>query len=330
MARVLRFHENGDIFEQLKLETVPDRDPVGDEVLIQVDAFALNRADIMFVQGYYTTDSYLPSRLGSEVSGTVLAVGPDVKHVAVGDSVGTIPYPGNNRYGVHGETAIVPEYVVTLSPVNLSSVEATSIWMQYLTAYFAFCEYTKLNTGDAVFFSAATSSAGLGGIQLANMLGVTTIAATRTRAKADFLQEAGADHVIVTDEEDVTQRILDITDGRGVQVAYDPVFGSYIEKYGMAMSKHGLIISYGLLESDLTLPYVHFWRQATSIYFYSMYNHVMDAVQLARGKAMISGGVASGQLRPIVDRVFGFEQYLDAYRHMLSNTQMGKIVVQVQ
>lgn len=327
MARVLRFHEHGNILDKLKLEAIPESDPVGDEVLIQVDAFALNRADIMYVDGYYTTEASLPSRIGSEVSGTVLAVGPDVSRVAVGDRVSTIPYPGNNIYGVNGETALVQEYVVTPTPPGASAEEAASIWMQYLTAYFAFCEHTRLSAGDYVFFSAATGSAGLGGIQLANMLGATTIAATRTRAKHDFLVEAGADHVIVSDEEDVAQRILEITDGQGVGIAYDPIFGTYVERYGMAMARHGLIISYGLLAQDLTLPYVYFWRRATRVYFYSMYNHVMDPAQLARGKAMITGGVASGALRPIIDRVFGLDDYLAAYQHMLSNTQKGKIVV---
>jgi len=61
-----------------------------------------------------------------------------------------------------------------------------------------------------------------------------------------------------------------------------------------------------------------------------MYNHVMDPAQLARGKAMVYGGIASGHLRPIIDSVFPFDCYLDAYRHMLSNTQRGKIVVKVR
>ena len=108
------------------------------------------------------------------------------------------------------------------------------------------------------------------------------------------------------------------------------VSGEYTNQYGPAMHKHGIIISYGLLAPDQVLPVVHFWRRATTVYFYSMYNHVMDPVQLARGKAMIYGGIATGQLRPIIDSVFPFERYLDAYSHMLSNTQRGKIVVQVR
>jgi len=330
MPRILRFHEHGLITDKLRMEEVSDRQPVRDEVLIQVDAFALNRADVMFVDGYYTTEAHLPSRIGSEVSGTVLAVGPDVRTVSVGSRASTIPYPRNNAYGVNGETALVQEYVVTPAPPSLSAEEAASIWMQYLTAYFAFCEKLKLEADDAVFFSAASSSAALGGIQLAKMLGVTTIAATRTPAKRDFLLRAGADHVLISSEENVAERILEITNGKGVRVAYDPVFGKYVEGYAQAMSKHGIIINYGLLGADQALPFVSFWQKATTVYFYSMYNHVMDPAQLARGKAMIHGGIASGHLRPIIDSVFPFEQYLDAYRHMLGGTQRGKIVVKVR
>ncbi len=330
MAKVLQFHEHGGI-EKLKLEEISVGKPTADEVLIHVDAFALNRSDIGFMSGIYTTETLgFPSRLGSEVSGTVVDIGPEVRNLRVGDKVGTIPFPGNNRYGVSGEMALAPEYVVTLSPPGLSAEEAASIWMQYLTAYFAFCEKLKLVADEHVFLPAASSSAGLGAIQFANMLGATTIAATRTAEKADFISAAGADYVIVSDEENVAARLLEITGGAGVRVAYDPVYGSYVGKYIAGMSVHGQIISYGVLDEDIfQLPVNMFYRQATVLHYYSMYNHVRDPAQLARGKAMVYGGLASAQLRPIIDGVFALDQYMDAYRHMLSNRQRGKIVVKV-
>ncbi len=330
MAKVLQFHKHGDI-ENLKLEEIEVRKPIADEVLIQVDAFALNRSDIGFMSGIYTTETTgFPSRIGSEVSGTIVDIGPEVGGLRIGDSVGTIPFPGNNRYGVSGEMAIAPEYVVTPSPAGLSAVEAASVWMQYLTAYFAFCEKLTLNAGEYVFMPAASSSAGLGAIQFANMLGATTIAATRTAEKVDFISAAGADHVIVSDEEDVAARLLEITEGAGVRVAYDPVYGSYVGKYIAGMSMHGQIISYGVLDEDIfQLPVNMFYRQATVLHYYSMYNHVMDPAQLARGKAMVYGGLASAQLRPTIDSVYALDQYMDAYCHMLSNRQRGKIVVKV-
>jgi NADPH:quinone reductase-like Zn-dependent oxidoreductase len=146
----------------------------------------------------------------------------------------------------------------------------------------------------------------------------------------DFLTDAGADHVIISDEEDVAARLLDITAGQGVRVAYDPVSGAYVRRYVEGMRAHGLIILYGSLEKDRQLPRRQLYQKAINCYYYSMYNHVMDTAQLARGKALIYGGIATGQLRPIIDRVFPLDQFREAYRHLFSNTQTGKIVVRVE
>ncbi len=328
MPRILTFDEIGGT-EVLRIREAGRPDPAEGEVRFAVKAMALNRADHLFINGHHYSLPKLPrSRVGSEAAGVVDAVGPGVSQFAVGDSVSSIPFH-NYQYGVHGEFAIVPATYLSSYPDNLEVNEATSIWMQYLTAYFALIEISELGSNDFVLITAASSSAGIGAIQVAKSIGACVIATTRTNAKREKLLELGADHVVVTDDENMCERITDLTDGRGVRVVYDPVGGSFVERYIEAVAEEAIVLLYGLLSGEVTpVPIVAMVQRAAILRPYSMFNHVNKPEQLERGKSFVLDGIRSGSLRPIVDRVFQFEEIVDAYRYMESGTQTGKIVIE--
>jgi len=140
-------------------------------VRVKVHVIGLNRADAMFREGDYGPIPTLPSQLGYEVSGEVEAVGHGVTNFVAGDAVSTIPAFDMGRYGVYGDTAIVPASAVVKHPPSLSWPEAASIWMQYLTAYGALVQIGGLAAGEAVIITAASSGVGLAAIQIANSLG---------------------------------------------------------------------------------------------------------------------------------------------------------------
>ena len=125
----------------LKVEDLPLTEPGEGEVRLKVEAIGLNRAEVMFRQGQYLQDPVLPSRLGYEATGIVDAVGPGVSGIQIEDRVSTIPSFPMGKYGVYGESAIVPEYAVARYPDSLSPVEGAAIWMQYLTAFGALVEF---------------------------------------------------------------------------------------------------------------------------------------------------------------------------------------------
>ena len=180
----------------------PLTEPGEGEVRLKVEAIGLNRAEVMFRQGQYLESPEFPSRLGYEATGTVDAVGPEVSGIRVGDRVSTIPSFSMGKYGVYGESAIVPASALARYPDNLSPIEGTAIWMQYLTAFGALVEYGHIKKNDPVLITAASSSVGLASIQIARAAGAPAIASTRGVDKKPFLLDAGADQVIVTDEED--------------------------------------------------------------------------------------------------------------------------------
>ena len=229
MTRVVRFHETGGP-EVLKIEHLDVPPPGKGEVQISVKALGLNRAESMFRRGEYIEQPDFPARIGVEAAGTVAAVGPGGEGFKVGDAVSIIPAFSMNHYGVYGDLVSAPVHAVAHHPSSLSWEQAASIWMQYLTGYGALIDIADLKAGDTLVIPAASSSVGLAAIQIANRVGATPIALTRRSSKRQALLDAGATHVVVTDEQDLVKEVLGLTDGKGARVVFDPVGGPTMEK----------------------------------------------------------------------------------------------------
>src|SRR5215831_3130583 len=164
MPRIVQFHRLGGP-EVLEIEDLPSSEPSTGEVMLRVQAIGLNRAESMFMHGHYLEPPRLPARLGYEASGIVTAIGPDVDSRWLYKNVSTIPAFSQNRYGVLGTEVIVPVHALAEYPSHLTAIEATSIWMQYMTAYGALIEIGRLKKGEFALITAASSSVGIAAIQ---------------------------------------------------------------------------------------------------------------------------------------------------------------------
>ena len=329
MPRVIRFNETGDA-DVLKIEDLPLQEPGKGEVRLKVEAISLNRAELMFRQGQYLEDPELPSRLGYEAAGIIDAVGPGTSDVHIGDRVSTIPAFSMGKYGVYGESAIVPDHAVATYPNNLSATEGASIWMQYLTAYGALIDIGRLKQSDTVVITAASSTVGLAAIQVTRAAGALTIATTRGAGKKQFLLEAGADEVIVSDEEDLVAKVMARTSGKGADLIFDPVGGPLLEALADSAAPGATIFEYGALSPAPTIfPLFTALKKSLIIRGYTLFEIVNDTDRLARGKQFIYDGLESGALYPLIDRTFTLDAIADAHRYMESNEQKGKIVVTV-
>jgi NADPH:quinone reductase-like Zn-dependent oxidoreductase len=329
MARVVRFYETGGP-EVLKIEQAEIPPPGKGEVQIDVKALGLNRAESMFRRGEYVEPPKLPARNGYEAAGTVSAVGAGVDGFKVGDAVSTIPAFSLNQYGVYGDLVNVPAYAVAHHPASLSWEQAAAIWMQYMTAYGALIEVAGLKAGDAVVIPAASSSVGLASIQIANQVGAVPIALTRGGSKRQALVDAGAAHVIATDEQDLVKEIRGITGGKGARVVFDPVGGPTVAKLVKAMTPLGILFIYGALSPEPTpVPVLEVLGNSLTIRGYILSEVTTDPARMERGKAFVNEGLADGSLKPIIGKTFPFEQIVEAHRYLESNQQIGKIVVTV-
>lgn len=329
MPKIVRFHETGGA-DVLKIEDLPLTEPGEGEVRLKVEAIGLNRAEVMFRQGQYLETPKLPSRLGYEAAGIVDAVGVGVSDIQIGDSVSTIPSFSIGQYGVYGESAIVPAYAVARYPDTLSVIEGTAIWMQYLTAFGALVEYGHLKKEDSVLITAASSSVGLAAIQITKSAGALAIATTRGADKKQFLLDAGANHVIVTDEEDLAESVMTITSGHGANIIFDPVGGPLLESLADAAAPGAMIFEYGALSTaPTTFPLFSALAKGLTVRGYTIFEIVKDPGKLARGKQYIYDGLQTGALKPIIDSTFPLDAIADAHRYMESNQQKGKIVVTI-
>ncbi|MFD0634146.1 zinc-dependent alcohol dehydrogenase family protein [Catenulispora yoronensis] len=259
MTRTVLFHELGGP-EVMRLADLEVGDPGPGEVRIRVDAIGLNRAEVLFRSGFYIYPvRAFPARLGNEASGLVEAVGPGVSSLRVGQPISTLPAFSQNDYGVYADRAIVPASAVVPRPDNLDPVRGSAVWMPYLTAYGALVETTGLRPGDTILLNAASSSSGLAIIDVANRIGAIPIALTRTAAKRDFLLKHGAAEVVVTDTEDVAARVLDATDGRGVDLVMDAVAGPGITALSRLVAPGGTLVVYGGLSGEPTPTRASTW-----------------------------------------------------------------------
>ncbi len=329
MAKIIRFHETGGA-EVLKVEDLPLTEPGKGEVRLKVEAIGLNRAEIMFRQGRYLENPELPSRLGYEAAGIVDAVGPGTSGITIGERVSTIPSFSIGKYGVYGESAIVPAHAVAHYPDKLSSAEGAAIWMQYMTAFGALVEFGRLKKDDFVLITAASSSVGLAAIQITKAAGAVAIATTRGADKKQFLLDAGADNVIVTDQEDLVDRVKAMTAGKGANIVFDPIAGPVLGKLAEAAASGAVIFEYGALSpGPTTFPLFPALAKGLSVRGYTLFEIVGDPEKLACGKKYVYDGLQSGALKPIIDRTFPLGAIAEAHKYMESNHQKGKIIVTV-
>jgi NADPH:quinone reductase-like Zn-dependent oxidoreductase len=329
MSRTVKFSRAGgpDVLETIETQ-VPA--PGASEVRIKVKAIGINRAESMWRNDAYIEPVKFPAGLGYEAAGIVDAVGKDVKGIAPGDAVNVIPCFSMNQYTTYGEVIIAPDYAIVKHPKSLSFAEAASIWMMFMTPYGALVEDAKVTKGDFVIIPAASSSVGLAAIQITNYLGASAIALTRTSEKRRQLLAAGAGHVIATGELDLVSEVQRITDGKGARVAFDPVGGPNFPKLISALSFQGIAYIYGALSDGITpLPVLDMIAKMITIKAHNIWLTSGDPARQKAAVDFVLEGIDSGALKPIIDRVFSFDEIVEVHRYLETNAQFGKIVVTI-
>lgn len=329
MSRVVEFAEAGGP-EVLRFKNVDVPQAGPGQVRIRVKAIGLNRAESMWRHDQYIEPVKFPARLGYEAVGTVDSVGRDVTTIAVDDEVNVIPSFSMNQYGMYGEVVLAPIHAVVRQPKGLSSVEAASIWMMFITAYGALIGDAKITSEDAVVIPGASSSVGLAAIQITNSVGAKSIALTRTSAKRKHLTDAGAKYVIATEEEDLVKAINEITGAQGARVVFDPVGGPTVAKLIKTLSFQGLLYLYGALSDQVTtVSPLELIAKILTIKGYNIWTTSGDAQRQKAAVDFVLAGLEKGTLKPVIDRVFPFDQIVEAHRYLEASGQFGKIVVTI-
>ncbi len=340
--KAVRFHQYGDASE-LRYETVPDPEPVGDEVLIRVRACGVNHIDVMVRSGELRLPGQqsLPHILGMEVAGEVVMVGPQVKAFRPGDRVlAAVVTCGRCRFcragweqlcddrrmlgtqlpGGYAEQVTISERGVLPIPPGLSFEAAAASRTSFGTAWHLLITRGRLQAGETVLINSASSGVGSAGLQIAKLAGAFVIATTSSAEKAERLRELGADVVINYRAEDVTAAVSRVTGGRGVDFVFDMVGGETLTRSLSLLTKRGRLATCGAVsERRATVDLISvFFREIEIIGSTgSTMQEVERVLQL----------VNEGKLKPIIDRLLPLSQAAEAHRLMEQGRLLGKIVL---
>lgn len=328
-TKIVQFDRSGGP-EVLKLESVPVHTIGHGEVLIRIEAMSLNRADALFRSNQYVIKPTFPSRIGTDAAGVVEAVGTGVTELAVGDRVIAGLGFDMSKYGTHGETAVLPASFVHRYPHFLTPAEAASINNPFVTAWGALIDQGEMKKGDFVLITAASSSVGVAAIQLANAVGAFPIAVTRTGQKRQALLDIGATYVVVTEREDLGDRVSEITSGRGARLIFDSVGSTTLERLGDIAANGSIVFLYGAFDlGTAPLPMIPAITKEIRLWGYMVYSVHGSPERLRRAFKEIYGLMEAKNFRPVIDRVFPLSDYTEAHKHLESNTQVGRVVVTV-
>ena len=239
MANVIRVHETGGV-DVLRYETVEVGDPGPGQVSLRQTAIGLNFIDVYFRTGLYPPPA-LPFTPGLEAAGVVEAVGEGVSEVTVGQRVAYAAPP----IGAYAEERLMAADRLVPLPDGISDELAAAMMLKGMTAHYLLRRTFRIEPGQTILFHAAAGGVGLIACQWAKHLGAEVIGTVGSDAKAALARDHGCAHVIRYDQENVVERVKEITGGKGVPVVYDSVGQSTFESSLDCLAPLGMLVSFG-------------------------------------------------------------------------------------
>ncbi len=310
--------------EVLTWSEVPDPEPGPGEVLVDVRATAVNRADLLQRQGHYPPPPGAPAYPGLECSGVVSATGADVAGWRVGDQVCALLAGGG-----YAERVAVPAGQLLPVPAGVELVDAAALPEVACTVWSNVVQVGRLAAGETLLVHGGGSGIGTFAIQLGKSLGATVVATARA-VKHDRLRELGADHLIDYQQQDFVEETRAVTDGRGADVVLDIMGASYLGRNVAALAPDGRLVVIGMQggrKAELDLGALLAKRATVAA-------TALRSRPLAQKAAIVQGVrdqiwplIESGRIHPVIDRRLPITDAPTAHHLAESNTQTGKILL---
>jgi NADPH2:quinone reductase len=324
--RALRVHQTGDPATVLQLESeVAIPEPGRGQVRIRVDAAALNFADDLICRGKYQEKPSLPFTPGLEVSGEVVAVGPEVT-ISPGTRVmafAALPHGGL------AEEALAHEVMTFPVPEGFPADQAAAMLVTYQTSYVALHRRAQLRAGEVLLVHAGAGGVGSAAIQLGKAAGARVIATAGGAEKASICRDLGADKVIDYRDQDFVAEVNAWTDGRGADVIYDPVGGDTFDRSRKCIAWEGRLLVIGFASGRIPeAPANHALVKNYSILgvHYARYS-LMNPEYLREVHARLMELYAEGKISPLLRKEVSLEEVPGALGSLVSGGTVGKVVV---
>lgn len=308
--------------EVLKLEDLAAPPPPAGQVRVKMAAAGLN-----FIEVYQRTGLYpvaLPATPGGEGAGEVVAVGPEVKTLRVGDRVASVAFSGS-----YAEEALVSEERAVKVPEGLDSRQAAAAMLQGMTAHYLVYSAFPLKAGQSCLIHAAAGGVGLLLLQLAKRCGAHVFGTVSTEEKARLATEAGADQVILYTKVDFEAEVKRATEGKGVNVVYDSVGATTFDKSLNCLAPLGMLVLFGQ-SSGVVPPFnLSLLAQRGSLFVTRpiLFHYVADRARLAWRANEILSWVKEGSLKLRIDKTFPLAAAADAHRALEARQTAGKVLL---
>jgi|MDSW01.1.fsa_nt_gb NADPH:quinone reductase-like Zn-dependent oxidoreductase len=329
----VRFAELGGP-EVLQVQEVSLDEPGEGEVLLKVLGIGMTQGDVMYRRGTYLEQPELPSGLGTEICGEVLAVGPGVKGLQAGDRVSSISSFSINRYPIYGEYALLPEFSLIKTPAGFSDVEGAGFSLAFVPMYLLLAYEAQLRANEWLVLNAAAATTSLAACQLAKRMNANVVGVVRNPDKVEALKSQGFDHVLLWSEA-IAEEVKEITGG-GANVVLDPVLGDECAVLGDMAAYRARIVHYGALAGPVAMHSIYnlapkfLTVKGFTIYGYSG-SQVMDLARdddaMKQAQSFIEEGAAAGQLSPLIAGTFPLNEIVIAHRELENGSHVGKLVV---
>lgn len=302
--------------ERFEAADMPKPTPAPHEVLVRVRATSVNPVDYKIRQSGAWAGIPLPAILGYDAAGTVEAAGTQVKHLAPGDDVF---YSARifGRQGTYAEYHVEDAAIVAKKPPELDFQGAAALPLAAMTAYDAVIGFFATKPGDTLLIHAGAGGVGSLAVQLAKAAGARVLATGR-RENRELIASFGADHVIDYRHEKFENAVLALTDGRGVDAAYDTVGGDTIARSIACVRPYGKLATIVRIDGSINAMGI----KNQTLYF-GFLERTAEKIQTLAKLA------ARGQVRPVIDSTFPLERIADAHRKIEAGGMKGKIVVTV-
>jgi putative PIG3 family NAD(P)H quinone oxidoreductase len=316
--------------EVLEIGEVPDPAPRPGEVLIDVAATAVNRADLLQRQGNYPPPKGASPYLGLECSGTIAALGDAVAGWSVGDPVCALLAGGG-----YAERVAVPVGQLLPVPTGLPLVDAAALPETTCTVWSMVFgpQAGRLQPGERLLVHGGTSGIGTTAIQVAHARGAQVFATAGTARKVAFCRELGADVAVNYRDEDFEQRVRTETDGRGVDVILDNMGAAYLPRNLAALAVGGRLIVLGLqggVRGELNLGTLLAKRATVHAAGLRARPPAEKAAVVTETQAHVWPMIEAGSVRPVIDRVLTLDDAAEAHRLVESSEHIGKVLMRIR
>lgn len=313
-------------WSDLRIEDVPAPVAAGDEVVVRVAACGVNYYDGLAAEGKYQTRPLFPFAPGGEVAGTVVGVGAAVSRFRTGQKV--LAFTG---FGGYAEEVAVQESRVFPMPDGMSFDDAAAFLIAYATSHHALKDRAGLRAGETLLVLGAAGGVGLTAVELGRQMGARVIAAASSADKLGLARSVGADAGIDYSTEDLRERVKALTDGRGVDIVYDPVGGRQSEAAFKSLALNGRHLVIGFASGDI--PGVAFnqllLRQVSVIGVLWGAFARAEPERNAANVAELLAWHAAGRLRPHVCEIHPLEHFDRALDAVMNRRAKGKVVIRM-